>query len=665
MDLGLGVDTGGTYTDTIIMDISNGNVLDSNKSLTTYPELITGIKNAIDGLNSEYLKDVKFVSVSTTLATNSILENKGRPAGLILIGYSIPKKLSTDVVISLSGGHDANGDEIEPLDDFDTIKEFILKNKDRVSSFAISSYFGVRNPEHENQVKEMVQNLTDLPVVCGHELSQDLGAYERSVTALLNAQLIPETSQFIKSIHSVMNEKNINATLMMMKCDGSLIKIEEALKKPVETIFSGPAASLVGASHLTNLDTCATVDVGGTSTDVSFMSNGIPEISDTGAVVGGWKTMVKAISMDTSAMGGDSHVWIQKKSFIGPKRVVPLCQAASKYPQIIDKLETNKKISKRIMDDVIQPTAFFMVNGYDKTGFYDLGDYEKKVIDVIVESDVPLSILDVSEKLQDHPLMFSNTLRLLEQKKYINQIGFTPTDALHVLNDYNRWDTKAARIGAELLANQINMNPGSFSSYIKEEVVRTISLNLVDFFADDVDKSDINKLLNKSGYLKMKMNLPVVLIGASVKAYLNDLNTFLDAGFIAPEYSEVGNAVGALMGDVIYRTETSIKPYKTGSSKYVVFSETGRNIFETYEEAKDYAIDFTERLVFEYMRSYNLDKNSVQFNLDKNEIGKRMGTPIETKLVGIGVGKPINKVTGKNYDRECNLKTRTQVPGSS
>jgi N-methylhydantoinase A/oxoprolinase/acetone carboxylase beta subunit len=662
MNFGLGVDTGGTYTDTIIMDISTGTVMDTNKSLTTYPDLITGIKNALNGLNSKYLEDVKFVSVSTTLATNSILEKKGRQAGLILIGYSIPKKLSTDVVISVGGGHDANGDEIEPLNDLDTLKEFILTNKSKVSSFAISSYFGVRNPEHELHVKKLVQNLTDLPVVCGHELSQDLGAYERSVTALLNAQLIPETNQFIKSIYSVMDEKNITATLMMMKCDGSLIKIEEALKKPVETIFSGPAASLVGASHLTNLETCATIDVGGTSTDISFMSDGIPEISETGAVVGGWKTMVKAINMDTSAMGGDSHIWILKKTFIGPKRVVPLCQAASEYPQIIDKLETNeKKISKRIMDDVIQPTTFFMNNGSVKTT-HELGRYEEKILDIITESDEPLSISDIANKSQDHPLMFSNILRSLEQNKYISQVGFTPTDALHVLNDYTKWNTKASKIGAELLSNHINMNPGSFSSYIKEEVIRTISLNLVSFFAGDVEKSDIGKLLSKSSYFNMKMNLPIVLIGAPVKAYLNDLNTFLEAEFIAPDYSEVGNAVGALMGNVIYRTETSIKPYKLGSSKYVVFSESGREIFESYEKAKDYALDLTKRIVFGYMKSYDLDEDSIQFNLDENEIGKGMGSPIETKLVGIGVGKPINKVTGENNDGKHSIKTGTRVP---
>ena len=180
-----------------------------------------------------------------------------------------------------------------------------------------------------------------MPVVCGHELSMSLGAYERAVTALLNAELIPVSKQFIKSVQTVMEEKEIKATLMMMKCDGSLVRIEEALQKPVESIFSGPAASLVGAAHLTGLHTCVTVDVGGTSTDIAMISGGIPEISDSGAKVGSWKTMVKAIRMDTSALGGDSLVWIKRKTHLGPSRVIPLCLAASEFPGLLEKLEKN------------------------------------------------------------------------------------------------------------------------------------------------------------------------------------------------------------------------------------------------------------------------------------------------------------------------------------
>ena len=139
--------------------------------------------------------------------------------------------------------------------DLEAIEKFALRVKDKVSAFAISSYFSTRNPEHEIKAKDRVLELTGLPAVCGHELSQELGAYERAVTAFLNAQLIPITRQFVQSIISGYHEeRGINAGLLMLKCDGSVVGIKDALKKPIETIFSGPAASLVGASYLSGLE---------------------------------------------------------------------------------------------------------------------------------------------------------------------------------------------------------------------------------------------------------------------------------------------------------------------------------------------------------------------------------------------------------------------------
>ena len=313
MQYSLGIDAGGTYTDAVLIRDTDGAIVDSNKALTTYPDLHPGIKNVIDGLNPEYLKNIKLVSVSTTLSTNTILEGTGFPVALILIGdHPLEKQLPTKHVLFAAGGHDHNGEEEAPLD-LEAIEKFVLRVKDKVSAFAISSYFSTRNPEHELRVKDRILELTGLPAVCGHELSQELGAYERAVTAFLNAQLIPITRQFVQSIIKDMKERGINARLLMLKCDGSVVGIKDALKKPIETIFSGPAASLVGASYLSGLETCAVIDVGGTSTDISSICMGVPDLSDEGAVVGGWKTRVKAIRMETTATGGDSHIWTMNR----------------------------------------------------------------------------------------------------------------------------------------------------------------------------------------------------------------------------------------------------------------------------------------------------------------------------------------------------------------
>ncbi len=638
MELGLGIDTGGTYTDAAIMDMSNGTVIESNKALTTYPDLIRGIKNSIEGLNPDYLKSIKSVSVSTTLATNTTLEGKGYPAGMILIGHTVPKKLSGDYVISIKGGHDSEGNEIAPLEDLETVREFVRKTGKKVAAFAVSGYFGVRNPEHELRVKEAIREVTDMPVACGHELSMSLGAYERAVTALLNAQLIPVSKQFIKSIQTVMEDKGINATLMMMKCDGSLVRIEEALQKPVESIFSGPAASLVGAAHLTGLDTCVTVDVGGTSTDIAMISKGIPEISDSGAKVGGWKTMVKAIRMDTSALGGDSQVWIKRKPYLGPNRVVPLCLAAAVFPGLLEKLKAIERPKERLMDEIIQPTTFFFRNGPHSEEHLtaELGEDEKVILDLLGEE--PLSVYEISAKSGKHPLMFAGNLKALIQKRYVGQIGFTPTDALHVLGEYARWDARASLLGAKILGPYLKKDPEEFSAHIKAEVVRKLALELVSFFADDLKKTDIEKLIAKEAYLKFRVKVPVVLVGAPVRAYLKDLNEIIDADIRIPAYHEVGNAVGALAGKVIHRTEVLIRPLAAGNAGYTVFSELGRDLFEEYGQALDYGLELSQKLVSEYMGGYGLEMENIEYDLKRNDVGSAGKTPLETRLVGIGVG---------------------------
>ncbi|NYT19292.1 MAG: hydantoinase/oxoprolinase family protein, partial [Methanosarcinales archaeon] len=529
---------------------------------------------------------------------------------------------------------------IEDLDDLGLIEDFVMENKHKVSSFAVSSYFGVRNPEHEMIVKDLIRDLTDKPVVCGHELSMSLGAYERAVTALLNAQLIPVTDQFIRSILSVMEEKGIDADLMMMKCDGSLVRIEDALKKPVESIFSGPAASLVGASHLAGVKTCLTMDVGGTSTDVSMISNGIPETSESGAKVGGWSTMVKAIKMHTSALGGDSHVWVQTSVSMGPNRVIPLCLAASEHPELIHKLAEMDKPNVRHMNDIIQPTTFFVRSGLD---LYDvnnttLSSNEKEVLDVL--GNEPLSLSEISIKLGEHILMFSSTLGSLVKKRYVDQIGFTPTDALHVLKDYTRWDSQASCMGAELLAEYVDMGKGSFCSHVKEQVVKNMSLNIVSFFTEDVRKSDIEKMIDLSSPLTFKVNYPVVLVGGPVKAYLNDINNMIDGDIIVPEHHEVGNAVGALLGDVIHRTDVLVRGAGAGSNQYAVFSETGREVFDEYTDAVSRGLELSKKLIAEHMSGYGLDMNKIDFDLTRHDVGNGVGVNLETKLVAIGIGSP-------------------------
>ncbi len=635
MSYSLGIDAGGTYTDAVLLRDADNTIIQSSKALTSYPDPLAGIKRSIDGLDPVCLKNVKVVSVSTTLSTNSILEGTGFPVAMILIGnYNIKQELPTKHFIQVSGGHDHNGVETNSLD-IESIKEFVLKVKSTVSAFAISSYFSIRNHDHELMTKEIIRDLTGLPVVCSHELSQDLGAFERAVTAVLNAQLIPVTERFMTNVEAEIKSRGIDANIFMLKCDGSVIGIQSALKKPIESIFSGPAGSLVGASFLTKKETCAVIDVGGTSTDISVIYNGVPDMSDSGAVVGGWKTRVKALKMETSAMGGDSHVWVKGKDIsIGPRRVIPLCRAAVLYPDFLELLKTNPMPTKMQLGINYQPTKFYLRTDYE---VMNVTEEEKQILDAVKKQ--PTSITEIFNRIKKYPA--SNVLDSLIQKRLLQPIGFTLTDALHVLGDYTERNVEAANTGADLLGSLVSMERYEFARHIKAEFSKNMASDLISFFLEGMDKKEIRKIFDIKSPVKFKVDVPVVLIGGPTAAFVENMKEILDAEIILPEYSSVGNAAGALAAKGIRRFEVLIRPASMAAPdwEFLVFSECGKSNFHEYQEALDYAINLGETTVISYMKDAGLESNHIKIDINKEEIiPVGWKTPMETKIVVLGVG---------------------------
>ena len=329
--------------------------------------------------------------------------------------------------------------------------------------------------------------------------------------------------------------------------------IEEALEKPIETIFSGPAASLVGASHLSRLNTCAMIDVGGTSTDVAMMQNGLPQLSNSGAVVGGWQTRVKAIRMETSATGGDSHVWVKGDNC--------LCRSAPGhshsagllliYPGFREKLKQNK-VAKGYLCENIQVTKFFVRTGFKPI---ELKAGEREIYRHIGEEPVSFGDLLVALKKRPSPSMLDSLI----QKRLIQAIGFTPTDALHVLGEYTEWDVEAARIGASMLGRTFKQSPEAFSEEVKRKVARNIAEDLIAYLIEGMPRNEIDRVLLGKNFTRFRVEIPVVLLGGPVKAYVENLRKLINADFIVPEHADVGNAVGALVGKGIKRVEILIK----------------------------------------------------------------------------------------------------------
>ena len=250
------------------------------------------------------------------------------------------KTLAGRVVVILEGGYDAVGRERQPLDE-ERARATIEKLQGEVSAFAISSMFGTRNSSHENRLKQMVTELTDMPVICGHELASSLGAPRRALTAALNARMVPAIKELVGSVQTILARHEIDAPLMLVKGDGSLASLANAIEKPIGTVLSGPAASVIGACQLSGLDNAIIADMGGTTTDIAVVSNGQPELSDDGARIGDWQPMVEAVRVNSIGLGGDSelrfggHVGLT----IGPRRVVPTSLLAHLYPQVVPRLE--------------------------------------------------------------------------------------------------------------------------------------------------------------------------------------------------------------------------------------------------------------------------------------------------------------------------------------
>lgn len=422
----------------------------------------------------------------------------------------------------------------------------------------------------------------------------------------------------------------------MLKCDGSVVGIKDALKKPIETIFSGPAASLVGASYLSGLETCAVIDVGGTSTDISSVCMGVPDLSDEGAVVGGWKTRVKAIRMETTATGGDSHVWTRNRElFLGPRRVMPLAVTAVLYPGFLNNLKRTPAPMREDLCENIQPTKFFVRSGYQAG---ELSRAEAEVLEAIGEE--PVSVPEITALIRKN--CQSQTLDSLIKKRLVQAIGFTPTDALHVLGEYTAWDVEASRIGAEKLSRLMHTTPMEFAVAVKKRVARNMALHLLSYILEGIPETAIEKIIDRKYPAKFKLEIPVVLLGGPVRAHRRELEELIDAEILVPKHAEVGNAVGAIAGRGIKRVEILIRPARLISpdKDFLIFAPGSRLRFDTYSEALEGAVKFGKRIVEDYMRDCGLNGNQVEISVEKKTISPDNWNhpPMETNLLIMGVG---------------------------
>lgn len=612
MKMGLGIDTGGTYTDSVLMDLDSGEVLRKAKALTTREDLAIGINNSITALGKEGMHAIGLVSMSSTLATNSVVEGKGCRVALILIGMEQRESMPVVHFIEVEGGHSLNGLEQQVLD-IGKIEDFIDSVKGSVDAFAISGLLSIRNPDHELRVRDLIRSKCSLPIVCGHELTSQLGFYERTITAVLNAKLIPIITELIVAVRKVLKEHEITAPLMIVKGDGSLMGEQMAMQRPVETILSGPAASMVGAKFLTKVQDAIIIDVGGTTTDIGILRKGKPRLDPEGALIGGWKTRVKAVDVMTSGIGGDSRIIVTHDGFsISSLRVIPLCIAAKKYPMIIRKLKEifnnppRQKTRYYDRDLIPQLVEFFIFSKDVKE--YELSKMDVALIDVIKRE--PSNIFEIAEYAGIDP--FAYNIRHLEELGIVARIGLTPTDILHVMGSYVEFDREASDLGVKIQSRVMKMNEGDFCIAIRQATIDKIAHEvLLKLIYEDSGLEPTSELcrrfidqivtrrMGEDFSLNLSLDKKIIGIGAPVGAYLPDVASKYGTELLLPEHSEVGNAIGAVTGTIIEIVEVIIKPRagmsNTDNPPSIVFSSQGRKDFPTLVQAKLFATEVAKK----------------------------------------------------------------------
>ena len=574
----VGIDTGGTYTDAVLYDDARGVV--AKAKARTRIDLSLGIAEALDQILSGDIpsEDISLVSLSTTLATNALVEGVGGRVALVFIGFTeaeldrggLREGLGDAPVILVGGGHDSHGAEVQPLDLESLLAAAteLAANKS-VDAFAVASQFSVRNPSHELAARDALGPL-GLPIACGHELSAKLNGPKRALTCLLNAKLIGLIAELCRAAETILTERQIDAPLMIVRGDGSLVSAAFAKNRPIETILSGPAASLLGAGHLTGDASVAVADIGGTTTDVGLLQGARPTISTSGATVGGHQTMVEAVEMFTFGLGGDSEVQLDQRGsprslLLGPRRVTPLSLLALTQPDLVHKSLDGRDFPFREFD-----VMFARATGRAGSAQHHR---EQKILDAIGNSWHPV------DRLAGSNLELS-ALRTLVARGLVTMAGFTPTDAAHVLGLHADGDTDAATKAAELMAqaadgggNPVKPNGKAFAQWVVDTLVRrsaeavlTTTLAIDGFPPSAIGSDLVQRSLDGhqgATAIRVAPQTTIVGLGASAATYYPGVAALLGVTSEVPEHAEVANAVGAAIGMVrITRHVTVSQPSK-------------------------------------------------------------------------------------------------------
>lgn len=534
----IGIDTGGTYTDAVLLHKEEKKLVASAKFPTTHHNLSLGISRCLGELFSRSAirpVDVELVAVSTTLATNAVVEGKGADVALLVAGPTKHFKLPVVAVNFIRGGHNHLGEEAEKLE-VETLVDSVRNLAGLVDAYAVCAAMSIVNPAHELIMAKAISLIDPKPVFCSHEVSDRPGIKERAATCVLNARLMPVMEDFLTGMQDSLVALGMAGRVDIIKGDATPMEISQTHKQAASTVASGPAATAWFGLSFSPSPDALIVDVGGTTTDITVIRDGHPLLDTEGSLIGEWHTHVDAVQMSTVGAGGDSHASVDGRAHlkVGSVRVTPLA-----------------------MSDRIPPPADWLGRGLaDRcvAADPDISPEEArhdKVLAFLVEHG-PATPQTIKQQFDMAEITLVDHLKELNRLQLVVEAGFTPTDALHVLERLQLGNREASLQGAMRLAAELGIGVEELCRRVLEAVEQKIE----DAIVDHLLKIETGKTLSGfyPGYRKSTMldlrfaaRLPIVGIGAAARYLLPKVAQRLQTEVVFPAHYEVGNAYGAAM----------------------------------------------------------------------------------------------------------------------
>lgn len=573
----IGIDTGGTCTDAVIYEQETDRILASAKTQTTRRDLKIGILKALKKLPEQLRAQADYVTLSTTLATNACVENKGARAGLILIGahpkavekyaaeYGLPPLSQLCLIPGRPG-------QALKLDRDALAGELTEKFADCESLAVVQIEPDQDGGALERQVERLVEEVLHIPCVLGHQLFQERNILRRGASTLLNARLQPVMSRFLKAVSASMDELGLSVPVYIVRSDGSLMSREFAATHPVETLLCGPASSVIGGQHLAPSRDALIVDMGGTTTDISVVQNGLPRTAEDGIRIGSWSTMVHGVYIHTLGLGGDSRVVIRRGTLeLDHCRCIPLCALAAQYPDVLTRLsalvETHGPHSL--------PLHEFLVLAEQPAEGEKYPPKAQELCRLLEKG--PLSLEEAACALD--MTAYDLPLAQLEREGVILRAGFTPTDVLHLRGQFEEYDRRASRQACRWLSCCLGLEEERICALVEQAVVRKLCCHLIrvlleadDAFPAELREDTVMEALTEhicrglsagaegSSRLRPEARAVLVGIGAPTRFYLPEAARLLGMQFLLPDHAATANALGAAVSGISAHACVEIRP---------------------------------------------------------------------------------------------------------